>query len=275
MGETCSVCEPPQVLWQTQICSWWSARRSSLRRSWNTELSTTCLHLAGKNSSSERRKKRLLSLWRRRWPRSAPDSQASSVYGSADLRPCRLHAFWEWLFADGDMLLHPPCPHQPGGQTAADRQGRPRPLKWCSPGEIIGEQRGHVWWKHTLQIYLRAGMSERQQCHSQTLYLELSFFSLPLLSAEAWNAGAEQIPPALIMTALRKSSTTLDGDIIQSTLNSIWSVLLHTQHKYNVSLIFLHFSTVTMWPWWVEFVFSITCSPVWVHTVSNTTYNLL
>lgn len=149
----------------------------------------------------------------------------------------RLHAFWEWLFANGDMLLHPPCPRQPGGQTVPDRRGRPRPLKWCSSGEIIGEQRGHVWWKHTLQIYLGAAMSEQQQCRSQTLYLELSFLSLPFFSAEAWYAEAEQILPALIMTALRKFSTALADDIIQSVVKHMWSVLLSTQYKHNMFFI--------------------------------------
>lgn len=80
-------------------------------------------------------------------------------------------------------------------------------------------------------------MSEQQQCRSQTLYLELSFLSLPFFSAEAWYAEAEQILPALIMTALRKFSTALADDIIQSVVKHMWSVLLSTQYKHNMFFI--------------------------------------
>lgn len=207
-GEKCEEVEPVAVLKQRALHLLWSP--------------------GGKQQLCWENAKRLSSARRSRWPRSAPDSQAASVYGSFNLWPCRLHAFWEWLFADGDMLLHPPCPRQLGGQTAADSRGRPQPLKWCSPGEIIGKQWGHVWWVHTLQIYLGAVVSEQQQSHSQTLYSELSFISLPLFSAEAWYA-------ALIMTALRKFSPTLAEDIIHSTLESTWSVFPCTQNKYKLN----------------------------------------
>lgn len=131
------------------------------------------------------------------------------------------------------------------GQTVADRQGRPWRLKWCSPGGIIGVQQGHVWWKHTLQIYLGAVVSERQWCHSQTLYLKLSFSSL--FSAKVWYAEAEQILPLWFLTALQKFSTTLINDMIQTTLKSIKAKLPTTQYKYIISLTFL-LAFMKAWP---------------------------
>lgn len=211
-----------------KICSWWKVKEVESVALLKQQALHLLWSLGRKQQLRLEKAQRLSSARRSRWPRSAPDSQAASVYGSFNLWPCRLHAFWEWLFADGDMLLHPLCPRQPGGQTVADSRGRPQPLKWCSPGEIIGKQRGHVWWVHTLQIYLGAVVSEQQQSHSQTLYSEFSHFSLPLFSAEAWYT-------ALIMTVLRKFSSTLAEDIIHSTLKSTRSVFPCTQYKYKLN----------------------------------------
>lgn len=57
---------------------------------------------------------------------------------------------------------------------------------------------------HFANLSRGAAVSERQPCRSQTLYLELSFLSLPLFSAEEEE---EDMPkqnksPALITTAL-------------------------------------------------------------------------